>query len=172
MLNLPKHSIAMRTAVLLIGALTLTGCQPSSAEHDTHTAHTGAAAAAQGPSPTNPQTEEPPMHDMDPVAVATDFFATNPLLTGTESDVAHARTLVQQPELPPEVQTLSAEQIMARLADTHGDPASANFVYGSSASVAGAESCQVVSYQGMLSGGVSVCVTNNAVLAVWLKPEG
>jgi len=112
--------------------------------------------------------------DVDAVSVVTAFFASGPALKGTTGDQDHARRMVETPPLRPSVVTTTRHEVLEGIVKVHGAGVDDAFLYGDVESVQGEGACEVVSYQGLLSGGVLACVdpTSNAVIAVWLSPEG
>ncbi len=112
--------------------------------------------------------------DEGAVSVVTAFFAAGPALKGTAGDQDQARRMVETPPLPPSVVTTARQEVLEGIVKVHGTGVDDAFLYGGVKSVDGEGACEVVSYQGLLSGGVVACVdpTSNTVIAVWLSPEG
>jgi len=103
------------------------------------------------------------------------FLTSDPVLRGAEADQDHARQMIAAPELPPSVETVATAAILDSIRAVYGaENMDRAFIYGDAAALGSENSCELVSYQGLLSGGVSACVapSSKTVIAIWLNVEG
>jgi hypothetical protein len=126
----------------------------------------------------SPSYEENDMNqslDESAVAVLGAFFDSDPPLRGASGDHDQARQMVAAPPLSPTVVTMTGGDALEHLEKVFGaENLDEAFLYGDAGSLRAVSACELVSYEGLLSGGVAACIDAEAgaVVAVWITPEG